>query len=78
MGRSPGVLVTLWLEGEMPANPGAWSVRTVVHRSLHFAEPVPSPQARRSSPTHVVEPSDQDDPRSMEADELSHILRQAL
>jgi RNA polymerase sigma-70 factor, ECF subfamily len=61
-------LVTLWLEGEMPSNPHGWLVRTVIHRRHED-------QARLTR----VERSDQDDPaRHMEADELRHILRQAL
>ena len=71
--------MTLWIEGEMPSNPRAWLVRTVVHRSLHLAR---SRSRRRRHEDRArltrVEPSDQDDPaRHLEADELSHILRQA-
>jgi RNA polymerase sigma-70 factor, ECF subfamily len=73
-------LVALWLEGEMPSNPRAWLVRTVVHRSLHLARGR-SRRRRHEDQARLarVEPSDQDDPaRHMEADELSHILWHAL
>jgi RNA polymerase sigma-70 factor, ECF subfamily len=73
-------LVTLWLEGEMPSNPRAWLVRTVVHRSLHLAR---SRSRRRKHEDRArsvrIEPTDQDDPaRRMEADERCRVLRQAL
>ena len=30
-------LLTLWLEAELPPNPGAWLIRTVVNRCLHLS-----------------------------------------
>jgi RNA polymerase sigma-70 factor, ECF subfamily len=73
-------LVTLWLESEMPLNPRAWLVRTVVHRSLHLAR---SRSRRRRHEDQArlghVEESEQDDPaRHVEADELRRILSHAL
>ena len=73
-------LVTLWLEDEMPSNPRAWLVRTVVHRSLHLARGR-SRRRRHEDQARLarVEQSEQDDPaRHTEADELHRILWQAL
>jgi len=73
-------LMTLWLEGEMPPNPRAWLVRTVVHRSLHLAR-CRSRRRRHEDQARLgrVEQSDLDDPvRHMENVELRRIIRQAL
>jgi RNA polymerase sigma-70 factor, ECF subfamily len=58
-------LLTLWLEAELPPNPRAWLIRTVVNRSLHLART----RARRSkyeghACRNCPEASGRDDPAS--------------
>jgi RNA polymerase sigma-70 factor (ECF subfamily) len=72
-------LTTLWLQGEMPSNPRAWLVRTVVHRSLHLARCRSRRRHEDLARLGRVEQSDLDDPvRNMESVELRRIIGQAL
>jgi RNA polymerase sigma-70 factor (ECF subfamily) len=73
-------VVSLWREGEMPRNVGAWLARTVVHRSLHLAR-CRSRRRRHEDRARLdrIERSDRDDPaRCLESQELGRILGEAL
>jgi RNA polymerase sigma-70 factor (ECF subfamily) len=70
------VLISFWLEREMPANPRAWLTRAIALRSLHLARS----RARRRRHERLAcerrpEASDRDDPSGqMEFEELTQTL----
>ena len=73
-------LLTLWLEAEMPPNPRAWLIRTVVNRSLHLSRT----RARRRKHEGLAchshpEASQRDDPASkLEREDLLGYVYGAL
>lgn len=73
-------LLSLWGQEELPPNPRAWLIRTVVNRSLHLARSrsrrrkhEKRASARRPEGSHDSEPS-----RILENTELRSKLHQAL
>ena len=72
--------LSFWLEAEPPPNPRAWLYRTVRHRCLHLIRGR-SRRLRHEARARSIrlEASDRDDPtRSLEREEWSRILSQAL
>jgi len=73
-------LLTLWLEAEMPPNPRAWLIRTVVNRSLHLSRT----RARRRKHEELAcqahpEASQRDDPAGkLEREDLLSYVYGAL
>jgi RNA polymerase sigma-70 factor (ECF subfamily) len=74
------VLISFWLEREMPANPRAWLTRAIALRSLHLARS----RARRRRHERLAcerrpEASDWDDPSGqMEFEELTRTLNETF
>jgi RNA polymerase sigma-70 factor, ECF subfamily len=73
-------LLSLWLKGEMPPNPRAWLIRTVVHRSLHLRR---CRDRRRKHEERAcllrTEMTDLDEPsHRLEIEDLRRMLREAL
>jgi len=73
-------LLSFWLEAEVPPNPRAWLIRTVVHRSLHLSR---TSARRRKHEGRACrcrpEASDRDDPaRTMERDDFVGVVYGAL
>ena len=73
-------LLTLWLEAEMPPNPRAWLIRTVVNRSLHLSRTRAVHASMRDWPARLIpRRANCDDPASkLEREDLLGYVYGAL